>query len=56
MEPNDYDGFRYVRYCTLSEVWDYWKNKADRIHNRSENGCGAWVTLCANPTHIDTNM
>jgi hypothetical protein len=21
--------FRYVRYCTLSEVRDYWRNKAD---------------------------
>jgi hypothetical protein len=21
--------FRHVRYCTLSEVWDYWRNKAD---------------------------
>jgi hypothetical protein len=21
--------FHYVRYCTLSEVWDYWQNKAD---------------------------
>jgi hypothetical protein len=20
--------FHYVRYCTLSEVWDYWQNKA----------------------------
>jgi hypothetical protein len=21
--------FRYVRYCTMSEVRDYWRNKAD---------------------------
>jgi hypothetical protein len=24
-------------------------------HNRSENGCGAWVALCAHRTHIDAD-
>jgi len=23
-------------------------------HNRPENGRGAWVALCAHPTHADT--
>jgi hypothetical protein len=23
------------------------------MHNRSENGHGAWVTLCAHPIHTD---
>jgi hypothetical protein len=37
--------FRYVRYSTLPEARDYWRNKAER-----ENGCDAWVSLCAHPT------
>jgi hypothetical protein len=43
--------FNYGRYCTLSEVWDYWQ----RMHSTSENGHSAWVTLCAQPTHTDTD-
>jgi hypothetical protein len=38
----------------MSEVWEYWWNKPGRMHNRSENGRGACVTLCAQPTHTDT--
>jgi hypothetical protein len=29
MEPSDYDEFRFVQYCTLAEVRDYWRNTAD---------------------------
>jgi hypothetical protein len=48
--------FHYVRYCTLSEVWDCWWNKADwDTHYISENGHGAWVTLCAHLTHTNTD-
>jgi hypothetical protein len=43
--------FRYVSYCTVSDVRDNWRNKADG--DRSENGRGAWVALCAHPTHTD---
>jgi hypothetical protein len=47
--------FHYVRYCTLSQVRNYRWNKADGMHNRLENGHGARVTLCANPTHTATD-
>jgi hypothetical protein len=30
-------------------------NKADGTHNKSENGRGAWVTLCGHPSHTDTD-
>jgi hypothetical protein len=42
--------FPYVRYCTFSEVWDYWRNKIDGDLNVSENNCDARVALCASPT------
>jgi hypothetical protein len=48
--------FRCVRYSALSEVWDYWRNKVDGEHNRSENGRGAWVALHAHPTHTDIDV
>jgi hypothetical protein len=47
--------FRYVRTYNLSEVWDYWQNKADGTHNRPENGNGAWVALCAHSTYTETD-
>jgi hypothetical protein len=47
---------RYVEHCTLLQVWDYWRNKADGAHNRLENDRGAWVTLCAHATHTDADM
>jgi hypothetical protein len=25
-------------------------------HNRSENGCGAWVALCSYPSHTNTDI
>jgi hypothetical protein len=46
--------FRYIRHCTVSEVWAYWRNKVDgdeqymrrwsrckgrHIHSRSETVC-----------------
>jgi hypothetical protein len=37
--------FCYVRYCNLLEVRDYWRNKSEGVHNRSENGRGARVAL-----------
>jgi hypothetical protein len=39
----------------MSEVRDYWRNKADGMHSRSEKGCGARVALFAHPTHIDND-
>jgi hypothetical protein len=48
--------FSYVRYCTLSEVRDYWRGiKLMQMRNRSENGCSVRVTLCAHLTHTDTD-
>jgi hypothetical protein len=41
----------YVTYCTLSEVRDYWRNKAGAV----ANGRGAWVALCAHPAHTDAD-
>jgi hypothetical protein len=38
--------FRYVGHSTLSDAWDYWRNKVD-----AENGCSARVALCAHQTH-----
>jgi hypothetical protein len=46
--------FRYVRYCTLPEVQNFWWNKAGG-DNRSENGCGTLVALSANHIHTDTD-
>jgi hypothetical protein len=53
MDPSEYDGFCYAKYCTLSEVLDYWRNKEDGDTNVSKNGFSAWVTLCAHPTYTD---
>jgi hypothetical protein len=47
--------FRCVRYCSLSEVRDYWRNKAEVMHSRSEGGRGVWVALCAHLPHNDTD-
>jgi hypothetical protein len=45
--------FRYVRYCTLSEVRDYWRTKAGGDAKKSENGRGAWVAISDHPTDTD---
>jgi hypothetical protein len=47
--------FCYVRYCTLSEARDYWQKKQTGTHNKSENGRGVWLALCAHLTHLDTD-
>jgi hypothetical protein len=46
--------FRYIRHSTVSEVRTTGGIKHMGMHNRSENGRGAWVDLCAHPTHADT--
>jgi hypothetical protein len=48
--------FRYVKYCTLSEVWDYRRNKADWGVHRAEKGRNARVALCTHPTHTDRHI
>jgi hypothetical protein len=49
MEPSNYDDI--LRYCNLSEVQDYWQNKVDGMHNRSENGSDAKFVLRTHFTH-----
>jgi hypothetical protein len=50
MEQSDYD-----EILLYDKVRDYWRNKADGTPNTSENGCDAWVALCAHPTHTDSD-
>jgi hypothetical protein len=45
----------YVRFCTLSEVWDYWRSKADGVAQYIINGRGARVALRAHTTHTHPN-
>jgi hypothetical protein len=47
--------FRYVRYCTLSDVWDYWRNEADGDAQQIRKCRGAWVALCTQTTHTGTD-
>jgi hypothetical protein len=52
MDPMTMMRFRYVRCCSLLEVWDYWRNKHKRANDTSQNGRDAWVALCTHRTHI----
>jgi hypothetical protein len=47
--------FLYVTYCTSTEVRTTGGIKQVEMHNRSENGRGACVALCAHPTHADSD-
>jgi hypothetical protein len=55
MEPSDYDEIPLCKILYFAEVRDYWRNKAGGNKQRSENGRGAWVALCANATYTNTN-
>jgi hypothetical protein len=45
-----YDNVLFQRYRITGGI------KQLGMHNRSENGSGAWVSLCGHTTHTDTEM
>jgi hypothetical protein len=49
--------FRYVRYCTLLEVRDYWRNKADGDPTVDQKMVAMYGSPCAptHPPHTDTD-
>jgi hypothetical protein len=48
--------FHFAIYCTSLDVQDYKQNKEDGMHNRSENGRGANVTLHVHHTYNHTHV
>jgi hypothetical protein len=48
--------FHFAIYYTSLDVQDYKQNKEDGMHNRSENGRGANVTLRVHHTYNHTHV
>jgi hypothetical protein len=54
LEPRNYDKITLCKTLYISEVRDYWRNKADGTRNRLESGRSAWVAIRQTHTDSDT--